>query len=103
MNARYVGFTPYAAWNSCLSFARIATTFDMSTSMALVTWAAVSNDRRMCSAMPRRIAVTGSTASPASGSTAGASGAAVTVGGAVGDGGAAGGVGAGAGSVAGAA
>src|SRR5436853_5828609 len=39
---------------------------EKSTSIALVTWAAVSSERRMCSAMPRRIAVIGSTISPAS-------------------------------------
>jgi pyruvate dehydrogenase E2 component (dihydrolipoamide acetyltransferase) len=36
----------------------------MSTSIALVTWAAVSRERRMCSAMPLRIAFIGSTVSP---------------------------------------
>jgi hypothetical protein len=36
----------------------------MSTSIALVTCAPVSSERRMCSAMPRRMAVTGSTVSP---------------------------------------
>src|SRR3954469_16985512 len=36
----------------------------MSTSIALVTCAAVSSERRMCSAMPRRIADTGSSVSP---------------------------------------
>ncbi len=65
MNARYVGLTPYEAWYSFFSTSRAATTFDMSTSIALVTCAAVSSERRMCSAMPRRIAVTGSTCSPA--------------------------------------
>src|SRR5947209_3514643 len=35
-----------------------------STSIALVTWAPVSRERRMCSAMPRRIAVIGSSVSP---------------------------------------
>ena len=64
MNARYVGLTPYAAWYSCLSSSRAATIRDMSTSIALVTCAAVSSERRMCSAMPRRIAVTGSRLSP---------------------------------------
>src|SRR4051812_50031345 len=64
MNARYVGLTPYAAWYSFFSFARIALTFDMSTSIALVTCADVSSERRMCSAMPLRIAVIGSSASP---------------------------------------
>src|SRR3954454_12058373 len=64
MNARYVGLTPYAAWYSFFSFARIALTFDMSTSIALVTCADVSSERRMCSAMPLRIAVIGSNASP---------------------------------------
>ena len=44
--------------------ARIATTFDMSTSIALVTCAAVSRERRMCSAIPRRMAFIGSRASP---------------------------------------
>src|SRR5579884_1435140 len=39
---------------------------EKSTSIALVTWAAVSSERRMCSAMPRRIAVMGSTVSPGS-------------------------------------
>jgi hypothetical protein len=48
-----------------LSFSRSATTFDMSTSIALVTWAEVSSERRMCSAMPLRIAVIGSSISPA--------------------------------------
>ena len=62
MNARYVGFTPYADWYSFFSAARAATIRDMSTSIALVTCAAVSSERRMCSAMPRRIAETGSTA-----------------------------------------
>ena len=38
---------------------RIVTTFDMSTSIALVTCAAVSSERCMCSAMPRRIALIG--------------------------------------------
>src|SRR3954466_12949822 len=64
MNARYVGVTPYAAWYSFFSFARIALTFDMSTSIALVTCADVSSDRRMCSAMPLRIADIGSKLSP---------------------------------------
>src|SRR3954469_18307078 len=64
MNARYVGLTPYAAWYSFFSFARIALTFDMSTSIALVTCADVSSERRMCSAMPLRIAVIGSKLSP---------------------------------------
>ena len=36
----------------------------MSTSIALVTCAAVSSERRMCSAIPRRIAVIGSSDSP---------------------------------------
>ena len=44
----------------------------MSTSIALVTCAEVSSERRMCSEMPRRIAVTGSSASPACSSAAGA-------------------------------
>src|SRR5256885_16551846 len=64
MNARYVGLTPYADWYSFFSFARIALTFDMSTSIALVTWADVSSERRMCSAIPLRIAVMGSKVSP---------------------------------------
>ena len=38
----------------------------MSTSIALVTCAAVSSERRMCSAIPRRIAVIGSSVSPGS-------------------------------------
>src|SRR5581483_4695724 len=38
----------------------------MSTSIALVTCAAVSSERRMCSAIPRRIAFIGSTTSPPS-------------------------------------
>ena len=42
----------------------------MSTSIAEVTCADVSSERRMCSAMPRRIAVTGSTCSPACASAA---------------------------------
>jgi hypothetical protein len=42
----------------------MATTFDMSTSIALVTCAEVSSERRMCSAMPRRIAFIGSSCSP---------------------------------------
>ncbi len=42
---------------------RIVTTFDMSTSIALVTCAAVSSERRMCSAMPRRIALIGAISS----------------------------------------
>src|SRR5881397_2031736 len=62
---RYVGLTPYADWNSAFSFSRIATTFDMSTSIALVTCADVSSERRMCSAMPLRIALIGSKLSPA--------------------------------------
>ena len=37
----------------------------MSTSIALVTWAEVSSERRMCSAIPRRIAVIGSSSRPA--------------------------------------
>ena len=70
MNARYVGLTPYADWYSVFSTSRAATTFDMSTSIALVTCAAVSTERRMCSAIPRRIAVTGSMVSPACVTTA---------------------------------
>ena len=42
----------------------------MSTSIALVTCAAVSSERRMCSAIPRRIALIGSSVSPASSGTA---------------------------------
>src|SRR5919202_532786 len=61
---RYVGLTPYADWYSFFSFSRIATTFDMSTSIALVTCADVSSERRMCSAIPRRIAFIGSNCSP---------------------------------------
>ena len=64
MNARYVGLTPYDAWYSFFSCSRAATTRDMSTSIALVTCAEVSSERRMCSAIPRRIAETGSTVSP---------------------------------------
>ena len=41
-----------------------ATTRDMSTSIALVTCAEVSSERCMCSAMPRRMAVIGSSTSP---------------------------------------
>src|SRR4029453_15865448 len=41
----------------------------MSTSIALVTCAEVSSERRMCSAIPRRIAVMGSNCSPASAAT----------------------------------
>ena len=63
MNARYVRFT-FCAASSGLSFARSATTRAMSTSIALVTCAAVSTERRMCSITPRRIAVIGSSASP---------------------------------------
>src|SRR5881227_3651929 len=88
MNARYVGLTPYAAWYSFLSFARIATTRDMSTSIALVTWAEVSSDRRMCSAIPRRMAFIGSSCSPgwtsAGAAGAGGGGAAACGAGAVG-------------------
>src|SRR3954468_12785693 len=58
----------------------------MSTSIALVTCAAVSSERRMCSAMPRRIAVTGSSCSPGWAS-AGARGAAAGAGGGGGCGG----------------
>ena len=47
MNARYVGLTPYAFAYSFFSLLRIATTFDMSTSIALVTCAEVSSDLRM--------------------------------------------------------
>src|SRR3954464_3178363 len=108
MNARYVGLTPYAAWYSFFSFARIALTFDMSTSIALVTCADVSSERRMCSAMPLRIAVIGSNASPgcaADGAVTGAdaagvgggAGAAAGVGASGGGGGGGGGRGAGAG------
>src|SRR5919206_11106 len=78
MNARYVGLTPYDASYSFFSFDRIATTRDMSTSIALVTCADVSSERRMCSAMPLRIAVIGSKLSPgcaAAGDGAGAAGA----------------------------
>src|SRR5207237_938101 len=39
---------------------------EKSTSIALVTCAAESSERRMCSAMPRRVAVIGSTVSPGS-------------------------------------
>ena len=60
--------TPYASSYSFFSFFRIATTFDMSTSIALVTCAEVSSERRMCSAIPFRIADIGSTLSPGSGS-----------------------------------
>src|ERR1700751_2840246 len=49
----------------------MATTREKSTSIALVTWAAVSSERRMCSAMPRRMAVIGSPVSPGSVSAAG--------------------------------
>jgi hypothetical protein len=56
--------TPYDFWYSLFSFLRIATTFDMSTSIALVTCAEVSSERRMCSAMPRRMALIGSAVSP---------------------------------------
>src|SRR3954471_15067362 len=72
MNARYVGLTPYAAWYSFFSFPRIATTLDMSTSIALVTWADVSSERRMCSGMPRRMAPIGSNHTPPCGSPAAA-------------------------------
>ena len=92
MNARYVRLT-FCVASSGFSFARSATTRAMSTSMALVTCAAVSTDRRMCSMTPRRIAVIGSSDSP--GARAGASvGAAVaaTGTGAVTGGGAAAGV-----------
>src|SRR4051812_9905368 len=64
MNARYVGLTPYALAYSFFSLLRIATTFDMSTSIALVTCADVSSDLRMWSATPRRIADIGSKFSP---------------------------------------
>src|SRR5437667_300053 len=46
----------------------------MSTSIALVTWAEVSSERRMCSAMPRRMAVIGSSCSPVSATTGGGGG-----------------------------
>src|SRR3954453_715815 len=65
MNDRYVGLTPEADWYSFFSVLRAATTRDMSTSIALVTCADVSSDLRMWSAMPRRIAETGSSCSPA--------------------------------------
>src|SRR4051794_41723497 len=64
MNARYVGLTPYAEVYSFFSFSRICTTFDMSTSIADVTCAEVSSERRMWSAIPRRIADMGSIVSP---------------------------------------
>src|SRR3954469_22614177 len=70
MNARYVGLTPYAEVYSFFSFSRICTTLDMSTSIALVTCAEVSSERRMCSAIPRRIADMGSKLSPGPGSPA---------------------------------
>ena len=66
---RYVGLTPYCFWNSGLSLSRISTTRDMSTSIALVTCADVSSERRMCSAIPRRIAVIGSSCSPGAAAT----------------------------------
>ena len=43
----------------------------MSTSIALVTCAEVSSERRMCSAMPLRMAVIGSTVSPGDGCACG--------------------------------
>src|SRR3954466_7816766 len=64
MKERYVGLTPYADWYSFFSFSRICTTLDMSTSIAEVTCAEVSSERRMWSAIPRRIAVMGSSVSP---------------------------------------
>ncbi len=47
-----------------MSRSRAATIRDMSTSIALETWAEVSSERRMCSITPRRIAVIGSSTSP---------------------------------------
>src|SRR5437763_16719087 len=94
MNDRYVGLTPYADWYSFFSFSRIWTTLDMSTSIAEVTCAEVSSDRRMCSAIPRRIAVIGSSASPACAPPAGAGTGAVAGAGEVDGGAAAGGAGA---------
>src|SRR6476620_9669631 len=94
MNDRYVGLTPYADWNSFFSFSRICTTFDMSTSIALVTCADVSSDLRMWSAIPRRIADIGSKLSPSDGSACGVA--------AAGGAGAAAGAGAGAAGAAGA-
>jgi hypothetical protein len=47
----------------------MATTFDRSTSNVVVTCADVSSDRRMCSAIPLRMGVMGSTVSPGPGST----------------------------------
>src|SRR5918996_5325148 len=89
MNERYVGLTPYASPYSFFSLPRIATTLDMSTSIALVTCADVSSERRICSAMPFRIADIGSKLSPgcaADGAGAGA-GAAFGAGGGPGAGG----------------
>ena len=82
--------TPYDVLELLLQRLPIAATLDMSTSIALVTCAEVSSERRMCSAMPRRMADMASTDSPSwgaatgvatgAGAGAGASGAAVGVG-----------------------
>src|SRR3954451_23558317 len=87
MNARYVGLTPYADWYSFFSFSRICTTFDMSTSIADVTCAEVSSERRMWSAIPRRIADMGSIVSPACAAAGAAAGGGGGGGGAAGGGG----------------
>jgi hypothetical protein len=97
MKARYVSLTPWRSSYSFRSFARIATTFDMSISKTVVTCADVSSERRMCSAMPFRIGVIGSNVSPAAGAPGAAAGA-----GAGGEGGAAAAGGGGGGTAAGA-